>query len=918
MPAKPLASLLQSKLAPPGLAARSLRRTALLRRLESHDASAAVLLEAPAGYGKTTLLEQLFDDAREAGIGVGWLTLDAYDNASSELLHYLVRMFQDAAVLRTTPPDLSDERLQSTSPRTALGTLLSEVTTDSGRAMFFIDDLHTITSPDCLELIRLLIEHSSPALRFLFASRRRPLLEMSRYVVQERLIVLNAARIGFSTDEVALMFGAHDVPEIVTALARKTQGWPVALRLLQSACAHDPDMLHRLLVDLADVPDITDYLTEQVMSQLTPDVRDFLVATSLPACVTGDLANQLCARTDGWRRLRELERDGLFIARDASDASLYRYHSFFHDFLRGCLHQSELDIKGLHQRAAQWFLAEGRLEDALIHGVEAEQWDLVTGVLEREGNWRLGAHLGSTVLQGLQRMPDAMLQGSLGLRMTLVNLEVHFGHVESAREKFQQLRVDSEEFTVWQGASIDEPQRINCIALEALLILCEDQPLPREHLQRIRDGARKLGSRGNYVRTLVEGTVTACTYYKYGMYRECVRVAEEALPGSRRMKSDLSLMYLYVYLGLSQLALGRPILARSWHDRAFDLAADRFPHEVQRLEVMTLLAEIQYHQGDLDNARKSISTVIKELRQQSELDSTVCLAAYPIAAAVYARAGNVDAALSVLTEACSVAHYLQRDRDITILNIERVEELTRAGRYAQAQEIVSQDSFQAALGAREAEPGIPLLYMQATMAVARLALANKNAPAAAAMLEALLAEAETYENEIITLRCMTLLAAAQFAAARHARSMETLRRLNSRILPTGLKQILREEQPLIRPALEFMIEKGELSGTAAHANAQLIVASWLDLPGPVAKSEEPTAPRPTAPALSNVAGVLSPREGEVLELLAAGLSGKEIATRLSLSEGTIKAYRKALYAKLRAGRRSQALANARRMMLLSQ
>jgi DNA-binding NarL/FixJ family response regulator len=114
--------------------------------------------------------------------------------------------------------------------------------------------------------------------------------------------------------------------------------------------------------------------------------------------------------------------------------------------------------------------------------------------------------------------------------------------------------------------------------------------------------------------------------------------------------------------------------------------------------------------------------------------------------------------------------------------------------------------------------------------------------------------------------------------------------------------------------LEYALSTGERAGTAAHVNVQIVLEDWLNASDcPPLEQGKNVAPstRPIDPP-----GVLSPRQREVLELLAAGLSGKEIATRLGLSESTIKSYRKSLYARLRAGRRSQALANARRMSLL--
>ena len=154
----------------------------------------------------------------------------------------------------------------------------------------------------------------------------------------------------------------------------------------------------------------------------------------------------------------------------------------------------------------------------------------------------------------------------------------------------------------------------------------------------------------------------------------------------------------------------------------------------------------------------------------------------------------------------------------------------------------------------------------------------------------------------------------QFVLGDQAACRQNLRRLTSRIIPLGLKSVIADEKSFLQPVFDYARNTGEPAGTAAHANVQIVLEDWLSTPsrGPHDDGERlGPAARPLAPP-----GVLSPRQREVLELLAAGLSGKEIATRLGLTESTIKSYRKSLYARLRAGRRSQALANARRMSLL--
>lgn len=905
--------LLQAKLRPPGISPKCLPRTLLIEKLQDPGAARALLIDAPAGYGKTTLLGQLYHALRAQGVPVVWLTFDAHDNDPDELIRYLTSIFRRASSLRGDEEDHEEQGSSSASTRATVARLLGQATPAHRYTVFLFDDLHLLTSPECLVLVRMLLDDTSNDFRFVMASRGRPLLDVSKLEVQGTLDVLPAAEVSFSRDEVSLLLG-NQPEELINDLYDKTQGWPVALKLFLTATARTEVSAQELVANLGEVPDIADYLGEQIMSQLSLELQDFLTVTSLPARITGALADRLCDRTDGWHILERLRQDSLFITRLEAEAGWYRYHDFFREFLRKRLaQQSSVDVNALHKRAAQWLFASRHFDEASHHAIEAGDWDLAIKALENAGGWHVAVERGSGAVQGIELIPEAAMQRSLLARLTLVYELMHFGQSDRARENLERVREDSERFTRWGGQDIDRVLRTECHSLEALVLVCEENPLPVEFVERIKADARAIGSRGRFVHMIAESSLSVYAHHDAGLYRECIRLAEEGVVALKEIKANFSLGYLHIYLGMSHFALGHLWLAQSWYRKAFDLATARFPHESQRLEALACLAETQYYEDDLDAARKNVRAVFDRLKRQSAVDSAVFQVAYPTAAALYARAGDLDSALSLLMEARTVARYLQRERRLEYIEIRRVEELTRAGYYADAAEVIRQEGFQRALSAPADAASIPLLAMNASLALARFELVTGDAASAEHRLSTLQIGADAYQNEIMKLRCLTVLTAAQFARGKHAESMQCLRSLCSRVIPSGLKRIVVDERLLIEPVIHYLLETGERQGTAAYANAQIVAERWL---------KKTDAPRiaPAAPAVKGESGappgVLSPRQREVLELLAAGFSGKEIATRLALSESTVKTYRKALYVKLGAGRRSQALANARRMSLL--
>jgi ATP/maltotriose-dependent transcriptional regulator MalT len=323
--------------------------------------------------------------------------------------------------------------------------------------------------------------------------------------LQGTLYIVSAAQISFTRLEVAALLGRDYSDELLTSLYERTHGWPVALKLFTVAADRYKASPQALLATIAEVPDVAAYLTEQVMSYLTPSLETFLIVTSLPARITGDLANKLCERTDGERTLQQLEKDGLFIIRAEEGGGWYRYHDFFRDFLRKRLaQQSTFDVGVLHKRAAEWFLAARQLDDALKHSLQAGAWQLAIGILENEGGWHIALKHGGDVLHGVDAIPDAAMQPSLLARLTLVYLLLHFGQTDRARDTFEQLRADSDDFTHWRGETIAATVRAECHALEAIVIIDEERPLSVAFVEQIKHEARSVGARGRFVRILTD------------------------------------------------------------------------------------------------------------------------------------------------------------------------------------------------------------------------------------------------------------------------------------------------------------------------------------------------------------------------------------------------------------------------------
>src|SRR6185437_4947995 len=286
-------------------------------------------------------------------------------------------------------------------------------------------------------------------------------------------------------------------------------------------------------------------------------------------------------------------------------------------------------------------------------------------------------------------------------------------------------------------------------------------------------------------------------------------------------------------------ALGRLHLAQTAYRNALDLAVTHFPNQSQRIEALACIAECQYYAGDLLGARCNVDAALGSLRDQVAVDGPVFQVTYLTAAAVYARVAGLDDALSLLLEARAVSQYLQREHRLANIDIRRVEELTRAGYCTDAEEIIEQDGFQRALAGQIGEPAcIPLLAMNAALAVARFEIATQQHDAACRRLLALETRSEAFQHEVLKLKCLALLVGCQFVLGDHAACRQNLRRLTSRIIPLGLKSVIADEKSFLQPVFDHALNAGESAGTAAQANVQIVLEDWLSTPSRAAHDDD--------------------------------------------------------------------------------
>jgi LuxR family maltose regulon positive regulatory protein len=385
---------IRSRPAPPrpGLVSRQ----RLVRRLvEAHDLP-VVLIVAPAGYGKTTVLSEW---AARDGRPFAWVTVDAEDNDPRTLLSAI------ALALDSVEP-IGWEVFEALASRRANGTKLAlrclarSLSRRELPAVLVLDDLQAVYTPESRKVVMAIWQACGRGLQLALASRSDVGLPVARLRVHGNSIELRAADLAMTRSEAAALLqlaGVELAPDQVLALVRRTEGWPAGLSLaalsLREQGGHRPDVA----TFAGDDRFVTEYVREQLLSGLPPDQLEFLTRSSVLGCLSAPVCDAVLERRDSADMLARLARSNVMLVPLDRRGATYRHHELFAAVLRGELRRLEPDRGArLHLRASAWYARHDEHGRAIGHAIDG-------GDIERAGQLLWDSTL-AHVARGQQRV----------------------------------------------------------------------------------------------------------------------------------------------------------------------------------------------------------------------------------------------------------------------------------------------------------------------------------------------------------------------------------------------------------------------------------------------------------------------------------------------------------------------------------
>ncbi|MCB9150755.1 MAG: AAA family ATPase [Caldilineaceae bacterium] len=891
--------ILTSKLYIPPLRANLVPRSRLIDQLQAGMQGKLTLISAPAGFGKTTLVSAW---AAHCAQPVAWLSLDEEDNDPARFFAYLVTALQQIT------PTVGQNFLRALqSPQlppvqTILPTLLNEISANAADFILVLDDYHVLHSATIDDALSFLLEHLPPPIHLVIITREDPALPLSRLRARAQLNEVRAAQLRFTATEAAdflnQAMGLQLTAVEIDALETRTEGWIAGLQLaavsIQShQSAGNQDAAAFIQSFTGSHRFVMDYLMEEVLGQQPAHIQRFLLYTSVLDRMCGSLCDAIL-RTEsgaGQRTLEALEQANLFIVPLDNERRWYRYHHLFAELLRQRLQQTmgqggadSVRIEDLHIRASQWYEAQGRELDAFQQATLAHDIARAERLVEGQG---MPLHFRGAirpVLHWLETLPATVLDAHPSLWLAFASTLLGVGQVARTEEALAAAESVLHAQAAERAPHDQERDLIGRIAAIRATIAAGRQQAD-VMIAQSRRALDYLLPDNLAFRTATHWKL-GYAYHLEGNLIAAKQAYQDAIVRSQASGNAIFTIMSHIGLGDIYQVETQLRLAAEHFNSAIELYGEQPLPSAG--EAFSGLAQIYYEWNDLDAAQRHAEQGLQLGRQWENSDSPVH--SQWMLARVQLAQGEVGAALSQLAQTSAFMRKANFIRHLDEVTATQVLALLLQGNLTDA----------AALAASRELP----------LSQAQVYLAQGDIDRALVLLEATHATLHAKGRLDESLQAMVLQAVALYMAGRVE---EALARLGQTLVLAeagGYIRLFIDASPIMPQLLARLqpqaAQRGVTSAYLHSVQAAVAAAAQRAVPAttPHVTTRQPL-PEP-----------LSPREIEVLQLIAAGRKNREIADALIVSLNTVRYHTKNLYGKLGVNKRTQAVAKAQALGLL--
>jgi LuxR family transcriptional regulator, maltose regulon positive regulatory protein len=913
-------TLIRTKLHLPFTRLELVSRPRLQVRIAEGLRGPLVLITAPAGFGKTTLVASYIVNC---GLPIAWLSLDKDDNQVERFLSYLVAALQEtdntigsgAAQLLTAAREAS--------PEAVLTSLINDLDAVTGEMVLVLDDYQFIINQAVHEQVAFLLEHCPNTFHLVIASRSDPPLPLIRLRGRGQMVELRAGDLRFTELEAAQflndVMGLRLNAGLVALLEERMEGWITGLQMAALSMQHREDVPGFIKGFSGTNRYILDYLLEEVMASQTPEIQQFLLCTSILERLTAPLCEAVleAGKLDGWTIdklstnfqpvnllncqpiLEYLERANLFLVPLDDERIWYRYHHLFADLLHARLQQTFKiqEIAALHTRAAEWYKHNGLTYEAIHHASMASDDEMVEQLIEKnylemmnrgEMSW-VRFWMGKLSKEVFTRRPWLCLYEAMNRSW--------FGQLEEAN-----LLLDHAEKRIRSDISAPSAQSMLGYHAYVKSRVTAMQGDTRRAIELCHTARENIP--GNNLGLQIDVNITlGYEYFLYGDFINANRILHDMIRVGYNARAINNPVAGYAILARLQVYQGR------LHE-AYDLLqkAVQLIHEAggQYLGVSGLvevgIAALLCEWNDLEAALLRLQGCLDYLPLWGKADD-LCLAYTTLARIQLAQGNRADAADAIekaaqLIQTCGVFSEARSAVETAQVKMWLVNgDWLAVDRWAATLEkrIGSHDPFQF-------EDELPQLTQ------ARVFIAQNKPDEAICLLSCLEETARSDGRQGRLIEIMILKALAMQSMGDIALAKKDLTESLKLAQPEGYLRIFLDEGP---PMQKLLAQWLAYADDGPVRDYSILLLSQFDAgPHQIIATQERVSPT------GDLVEPLTLRELDVLRLMVAGFSNRQIAEKLVIAEGTVKFYVHAVLEKLQVHSRTQAIALAKERNLI--
>ncbi|MFB9279462.1 LuxR C-terminal-related transcriptional regulator [Cohnella cellulosilytica] len=852
----------------------SVPRPRLMRKLDEGLEAKLILISASAGYGKTTALSEW---ARQSGVAVAWVSLDKQDDEWIAFWTYVTSSIQEQApgFAQTVLPLLANGPSASfASSEPAVTAMLNELNQLPGELAIVLDDFHCIELPEIQRSLSYFVDRLPPQIHLYIASRTDLPIPTARLMAKGEMRQIRIQDLRFHPEEGHAFFrktaGLSLSREQFAELYHQTEGWISGLQLAALSLKRSDNIAESIRQFSGHQTHISDYLLEEVYLHLPESTRAFMLQTSILTRMNHSLCEAATGQANAQEQLERLEQWNLFITPLDDQRNWYRYHHLMSDFLRRMfIRTNPGQWARTHVQAARWLESHGFEEEAAEHYLEGKQYEDVVRVIENNLQAFLKKKF-AALSRWILQLPESVISKRPMVEMFYLLLLIGIRQWDKASEKIERAKL---RYDALQG-TMDDAEWKNVMG--NICYLCATSSYFKKDLTQVSDYFElvdQYAPEGSFLQTIGDN--------RYNGYDEF----------------EDHLTFINDYHGASVFLL-------KWITRWGDRRTHPFAGRIQ-----ASYSKLLYEWNRLEEAERCIDQVLRPQdappNTRSMLQINVSASRIQQALGHPVQAAELLERLKVQIESPDYAVFLRKIEAEQACLAVRQGSLPAAAEWLERCGMTPTDE-------------IPLNEAAEYAALARVLAACGRMDEALSLSERLQQLFWKEDRLRERIKMLILQSVTQYRGGQKNKAIGLLETALRLAWPQRFVRSFVDEGPVMAEILTAYLSARQDDRLRSAASVppdyavsllQALQLSRHQSAVPV-RAEARRARKPQIERLTN-------RQMEIVRLMAEGMSNKQIAQDLDITEGTVKSHANHIYEKLDVRTRVQAIKKARELLLLN-